>query len=89
MNIAMWILAGGVLGWIGYAYLKANEQRGMVISIVIGMIGGFFGGNVLAPMFGADTGTPNAFSLFPLVIALASAAAILAVSNLLSRRFGM
>jgi hypothetical protein len=40
-------------------------------------------------MFGADTGTPNAFSLFPLVIALASAAAILAVSNLLSRRFGM
>jgi uncharacterized membrane protein YeaQ/YmgE (transglycosylase-associated protein family) len=89
MNIAMWILAGGVLGWIGYTHLKANEQRGRVISVIIGMLGGFFGGNVLAPMFGAVTDAPNAFSLFSLSIAVASATACLAISNLLSRRFGV
>ena len=89
MNIAMWVLAGGVLGWIGYAYLKANEERGMAISVIIGMLGGFLGGKVLAPMLGAVTDAPNDFSLFSMTIALAGAAACLAVGNLLSSRFGV
>jgi len=89
MNIAMWVLAGGVLGWIGYAILNVNRERGMVISIIIGAVGGFFGGNVLAPMFGAVADTPNDFSLFSMVIALTSAAACLAIGNLVSNRYGV
>jgi len=89
MNIAMWVLAGGILGWIGYAYLGANKERGMMISIVIGALGGFFGGNVLAPMLGAVTDTPNDFSMYSLLIAMASAAACLAIGNLTSKRFGV
>jgi len=89
MNIAMWVLAGGILGWIGYAYLGANKERGMMISIVIGALGGFFGGNVLAPMLGAVTDTPNDFSLFSLVIAMTSAAACLAIGNLVSNRYSV
>lgn len=89
MNIAMWVLAGGVAGWIGYAVLKANEERGMTISIIIGTVGGFFGGNVVAPMLGAVTDAPNDFSVFSLVVALASAAASLAIGNLVSNRYGV
>jgi len=89
MNIAMWVLAGGALGWIGFAYLKANEDRGMVISVIIGMVGGFLGGNMLAPMLGAVTDTPNDFSMYSLLIAMASAAACLAIGNLVSKRFGV
>ena len=88
MNITMWVLAGGVLWWIGYTYLKANEERGMAISIIIGMLGGFLGGKVLAPMLGAVTDATNDFSLFAMTIALAGAAACLAIGNLLSSRFG-
>lgn len=87
MNIAMWVLAGGVLGWIGYAALKVNEGRGMVVSIIIGAIGGFAGGNVLAPMLGAVVETPNDFSLFSMTIALASAAGCLALGDLVYKRF--
>ena len=89
MNIAMWVLAGGALGWIGFAYLKANEDRGMAFSVIIGVLGGFFGGNVLAPMLGAVTDTPNDFSMYSLLIAMASAAACLAIGNLTSKRFGV
>jgi uncharacterized membrane protein YeaQ/YmgE (transglycosylase-associated protein family) len=89
MNIAMWVLAGGALGWIGFAYMRANEERGMTISVIIGMLGGFFGGTVLAPMLGAPTETPNDFSMYSLVIAIASAAACLAIGNLASKRFGV
>ena len=31
MNIAMWVMAGGILGWIGYTLMRINEGRGMVI----------------------------------------------------------
>ena len=89
MNIAMWVLAGGVLGWIGYAHMGANKERGMIFSIIIGAVGGFFGGNVLAPMLGAVTDTPNIFSPFALLVAVASAAACLAIGNLLSKRYGV
>ncbi|MBI3067959.1 MAG: GlsB/YeaQ/YmgE family stress response membrane protein [Betaproteobacteria bacterium] len=87
MNIAMWILAGGVLGWMGYVFLNANERRGLVVSIIIGAVGAFAGGNMLAPMLGAVVETTNEFSLLSMVIALASAAALLAVGNLVFNRF--
>lgn len=89
MNIAMWVVAGGVLGWIGFAMLDANRERGMIVSVVIGVLGGFFGGNVLAPMLGAVTDTPNDFSMFSLVIAMTSAAACLAIGNLVSNRYSV
>lgn len=89
MNIAMWVLAGGALGWIAFAFWKINAARGLAISVIIGAIGGFSGGNVLAPMLGAVTDTPNVFNLFSMTVALASAAGCLAISHLLSRRFGV
>lgn len=89
MNIMIWVLAGAVAGWIGYTYMKFNEDRGMIVSVIIGAVGGFFGGNVLAPMLGAVTDTPNTFSLFSLAVALAAAAGCLAIGNLVSNRYGV
>jgi uncharacterized membrane protein YeaQ/YmgE (transglycosylase-associated protein family) len=53
MNIAIWILAGGILGWVGYAFLGYNAERAKLVPILIGAAGGFFGGKVVAPMFTA------------------------------------
>ena len=89
MNVAMWVMAGAIAGWMGYALLRLNEGRGLILSIIIGVVGGFFGGNVLAPMLGAVTDTPNNFNLFSMVVALASAAACLGIGNLLSSRYGV
>lgn len=89
MKIAMWILAGGVLGWISYALLDFNKARGRVASIMIGMLGGALGGNLLVPMFSTSTDVPGDIGLFSLSIVLGSAAACLALANLLSKRFGV
>jgi len=44
MNVAMWILAGGILGWLEFPFImRANAKRGSVISMVIGAVGGFAG----------------------------------------------
>jgi uncharacterized membrane protein YeaQ/YmgE (transglycosylase-associated protein family) len=89
VNIAMCVLAGAALGWIAFAYMRINAARGLVISVIIGAVGGFFGGNVLAPMLGAAVDTPNIFNPFSTLVAVASAAGCLAIGNLLSRRFGV
>lgn len=90
MNIAMWILAGGILGWLGFPFIiRANTKRGSVISMVIGAVGGVCGGTVLAPMLGAVTSTPNTFSLFSLGIALASAGGCLIIWELVSSRYSV
>lgn len=90
MNIAIWILAGGMLGWLGFPFiLRANAKRGALISMIIGAGGGLCGGAVLAPMLGAVKSTPNDLSLFSLGIALASAGGCLIIRELVSSRYGV
>lgn len=89
MNVMTWILTGGIAGWLGYSYMKFNLDRGMALSVIIGMFGGLVGGAIVAPMLGAVLNTTNDFSLFSMVVALASATACLAAGNLVSQRYGI
>jgi uncharacterized membrane protein YeaQ/YmgE (transglycosylase-associated protein family) len=89
MNIVMWILAGGILGWAGFSFLNFNEWRGLKISIAIGAAGGFLGGQFIAPMFAAAAAMPGAFSSSALLFAAAVAAASLAAGNLVYARWGV
>ena len=88
MNIALWILAGGILGWVGYAFLGYNAERARIVPILIGAMGGFFGGKVVAPLFTA-VAVPVNFSMAALVFAAIVAAGFLAASNFLYNRWGV
>ena len=89
MNITMWILAGGILGCIAYSYLGFNEERGLIVSIIIGSIGGFFGGNVLAPALGSPAAIPGEFNMVALFFAAAVASAFLFAGSVLDKRWGI
>ena len=88
MNIVMWMLAGALLGWIGYTYVRFNEGRGMMVSVIIGAVGGLVGGNMIAPLFTA-TEVPGAFSSAALIFAAAAAAAFLAAGNMIYNKWGV
>lgn len=89
MNIALWILAGGALGWLGYKVLGYNEGRGVMVSVLIGAFGGFFGGKVIAPALSAATTVPDAFNVTALFFAAAFAAALLFLGNVSHQRWGI
>ena len=89
MNIAMWILAGGLLGWAGYSFLGYNEERGVKVAIMIGIAGGFLGGKVIGPMFGASAAMMGDFNGSALFFAAAIAAAFLFVGNVVHNRWGV
>jgi uncharacterized membrane protein YeaQ/YmgE (transglycosylase-associated protein family) len=87
MNPMLWLLAGALVGWLGFKHIGANKSRGMMISIIIGVVGAFVGGNMLAPMLGETPSIPDGVSVFALVVAAASAAICLTISDMLSKRF--
>lgn len=89
MNIAMWMLAGGLIGWAAYTYLAYNEERGVKISIAIGAAGGFLGGKMIAPMFTAAEAVPADFSASALIFAAGVAAACVYISKTVSERWGV
>jgi len=89
MNIAIWILAGSLVGWFACTQLNFNKERGMVVSMIIGAIGGFFGGNILAPLFVEPGAVAAEFSAITLVFAALCAAVCLVVGDQLQKRLGV
>lgn len=88
MNIMIWLIAGGAVGWAGLHFWDMNHSRGPAIAAAICAVGGFLGGNSVAPMLTASTTEPVVgFSPFALVVALAVAAVTLFISSELARRF--
>ena len=89
MDVFLWALTGGLAGWVGFKYVGANAERGMLASLAIGVIGGFFGGFLLAPMLGETATMTDAFNPGTLLVAIASAAACLTISDMVWRRFAI
>ena len=89
MNIAMWVLAGGILGWAGFTYFGFNKERSVVVGSLNGAAGGFVGGSLIAPMFLAAATAPAAFSMPALFFAGAVAAGFVFLGNLVSDRWGV
>jgi uncharacterized membrane protein YeaQ/YmgE (transglycosylase-associated protein family) len=87
MDVIVWILAGGALGWVAFSYMGLSEDRGMMISVIIGAVGGVFGGKLIAPMFAGAAVVPEAFSMTGLLFAAVVATAFLVVGNLVYNRW--
>ena len=89
MNLALWALAGGVLGWVGFSLIRWNVGRSLIVSIMIGTFGGFLGGKILAPMFAAAPTVPPStdFGMMPLVVAVVTAAAFLVAADQALKRW--
>lgn len=61
MNFILWIIIGGILGWIASIIMRTNAQQGLFLNIVVGIIGALVAGFVLTPLFGIGTINQNNF----------------------------
>ena len=89
MNMAVWLVAGALLGWFACTQLRYNEERGALLSMIIGAIGGFLGGYIVAPLFVEPSAFAADFSAITAVFASVAAAACLFVGDQLHRRLGV
>ena len=81
MSFLSWIIVGGILGWIASMIMKTNEQQGIFLNIVVGIVGAFLGGLTLSPLFGIGTINQYDFSLGSLFVSLLGAIILLAIVN--------
>ncbi len=85
MNFIIWIIVGGVLGWIASLIMKTDVQQGLFLNIVVGIVGALLAGWLLAPLVGVGTINASDFSLGSLVVSLVGAIILLAIVNLVRR----
>ncbi len=83
MNLIVWIVIGGVLGWLASIVMKTDTQQGVLLNVVVGIVGALVGGWMLAPLFGTDSINQNVFSISGLLISFLGAIVLLAIVNLL------
>lgn len=86
MSFIAWLIVGGLLGWLASMIMGTNDSQGKMLNIVVGIVGAFLGGLLLAPMF--DTGTINQgdFSFSSLLVSLVGSVILLAILNFFRRR---
>ena len=86
MNFILWLVVGGVLGWLASVVMKTDRQQGIFLNIVVGIVGAFIGGLLLAPLFGTGTINTSTFSVGSLVVSFVGAVILLAIVNLIRSR---
>jgi uncharacterized membrane protein YeaQ/YmgE (transglycosylase-associated protein family) len=85
MNFIIWLIVGGILGWLASIVMKTNGQMGLILNVVVGIIGAFVAGVVLTPMLGIATINQNNCSLPGLLVSFVGAVILLAVVSLIRR----
>ena len=81
MGLIMWLIVGGVVGWLASMIMRTDAQQGIILNIVVGIVGAFVGGLILG--HGEINNSPLTVTSF--LVSLAGAVVLLAVVNLVRR----
>jgi len=79
MSIILWILLGGVAGWIASLFMGTDASQGIFLNIIVGVVGASLGGFIFS-FFGAAGVT--GFNLYSLLVAIVGAALLLWIVQL-------
>ena len=85
MNILIWLVIGGVMGWLASLVMRTDGQQGIVLNIVVGIVGALLGGWLISPLVGAGTINSGDLSLASLGVSFLGAVVLLAIVNLFRR----
>ena len=85
MNIIIWLIVGGIVGWLASLLMKTDGQQGIFLNVIVGIVGAMIGGWFISPWVGVGTINQDNFSLPALLVSFVGAAILLAVVNLFRR----
>jgi uncharacterized membrane protein YeaQ/YmgE (transglycosylase-associated protein family) len=85
MNVIIWLVVGGLIGWLASKIMNTDAEQGIGLNVVVGIIGALLAGWLVTPLVGVATINQGDFSLGGLVISLLGAIVLLAIVNLFRR----
>ena len=79
MNFIIWLIIGGVIGWLASMVMRTDGQQGIFLNVVVGIVGSYIGGFLFGPYLGSTGG------IAPYLSAFLGALILLAIVNLVRR----
>lgn len=80
IGIIIWLIVGGVVGWLASLVMRTDAQQGILLNIVVGIVGAFLAGLLLGG------GTINeGITVMSFLYSLLGAIVLLAIVNLIRR----
>ncbi|MEP7162975.1 MAG: GlsB/YeaQ/YmgE family stress response membrane protein [Candidatus Moraniibacteriota bacterium] len=76
MGILIWVIFGGIVGWVASLLMKTDGQQGILLNVVVGVVGAVLGGWIMSAFGGAGV---SGFNLYSFVVALIGAVVLIAV----------
>lgn len=81
MGIIVWLVVGGIVGWLASLIMRTDGQQGILLNIVVGIVGAFIGGLI----FNGGTINQTPLNLTAFLVSIVGAVILLAIVNLVRR----
>jgi uncharacterized membrane protein YeaQ/YmgE (transglycosylase-associated protein family) len=80
MGLIIWLVVGGVVGWLASLVMRTDAQQGLLLNIVVGIVGAFIGSLLFGGSINSGVITVPTF-----LTSLVGAIVLLGIVNLLRR----
>lgn len=85
MSIIIWLVMGGLVGWVASMIMGTGARQGIILNVVVGIVGAFIGGWLIGPLVGASS-INEGITFVSFIVSLVGAVILLAVLSLFQRR---
>ncbi len=82
MGIILWIVFGGLVGWIASMIMRTNASQGIILNVIVGIIGALIGGWVMSWL--GKSGVIG-FNLYSFLVALLGAIILIGIVKIIRR----
>jgi uncharacterized membrane protein YeaQ/YmgE (transglycosylase-associated protein family) len=84
MSIIVWLVMGGIVGWIASMIMGTNGQQGIILNVVVGIVGALLGGWLIGPLLGAGS-INDGITVMSFIVSLIGAVILLAILSFFRR----
>lgn len=74
MDILLWLVFGGLAGWLASIIMGANAHMGIVMNIIVGIVGAMIGGFIASV---TGIGSMSGFNITSFILAVLGAVILL------------
>ena len=82
MGFIIWLVIGGIVGWLASLIMRTDGQQGIVLNVVVGIVGAVIAGLIRG---GGTINTGDPLDISNILWSLLGAVVLLAVVNLVRR----
>ncbi len=80
MEFLVWIVFGGLAGWVASLIMNTDGQQGIILNIIVGIVGASIGGFIMNSL---GEGGVSGFNLYSFLVAVGGAVVLLFIVNLI------